>query len=49
MTGRNPDGIKDLPFPGCSDVAYGLQRLNAIIGPSWTQSAALTTSASTSC
>jgi hypothetical protein len=49
MTGRNPDGIEDLPSPDCSDVAYGSQRLNAIIGPSWTQSAAPTTSASTSC
>ena len=46
MTSRNPDGIKDLPSPG---VAYGSQRLNAVIGPSWTQSAAPTTSASTSC
>jgi hypothetical protein len=33
MTGRNPDGIEDFPSPGCSDVAYGPQRLNAIIGP----------------
>ena len=49
MTSRNPDGIEDLPSPYCSDVAYGSQRLNAIIGPSWTQSAAPTTSASTSC
>ena len=31
MTGRNPDGIEDFPSPDCSDVAYGLQRLNAII------------------
>jgi hypothetical protein len=29
MTGRNPDGIEDFPSP---DVAYGPQRLNAIIG-----------------
>jgi hypothetical protein len=28
MTGRNPDGIS----PDCSDVPYGPQRLNAIIG-----------------
>jgi hypothetical protein len=32
MTGRNPDGTEDFPSPGCSDVAYGPQRLNAIIG-----------------
>ena len=32
MTGRNPDGIEDFPSPGCSDVAHGPQRLNAIIG-----------------
>jgi hypothetical protein len=32
MTGRNPDGIEDFPSPGCSDVAYGPQRLTAIIG-----------------
>ena len=32
MTGGNPDGIEDFPSPGCSDVAYGPQRLNAIIG-----------------
>jgi hypothetical protein len=32
MTGRNPDGIEDFPSPDCSDVAYGPQRLNAIIG-----------------
>ena len=34
MTSRNPDGIEDLPSPDCSDVAYGSQRLKAIIGPS---------------
>jgi hypothetical protein len=33
MTGRNPAGIEDLPSPGCSDVAYGPQRPNALIGP----------------
>ena len=53
MTGRNPDGIEDFPSPDCSDVAYGPQRPNAIIGADeafpWTQSAAPTTSASTSC
>ena len=52
MTGRNPDGIEDFPSPDCPDVAYGPPRLNAIIGaygPSWTGSAAPTTSASTSC
>ena len=32
MTGRNPDGIEDFPSPDCSDVAYGPQRLSAIIG-----------------
>jgi len=32
MTGGNPDGIEDFPSPDCSDVAYGPQRLNAIIG-----------------
>ena len=32
MTGRNPVGIEDFPSPDCSDVAYGPQRLNAIIG-----------------
>lgn len=32
MTGRNPDGIEDFPSPGCSDVAYGPQRPNALIG-----------------
>ena len=32
MTGRNPDGIEDFPSPDCPDVAYGLPRLNAIIG-----------------
>jgi hypothetical protein len=34
MTSRNPDGIEDFPSPGCADVAYGPQRLNAIIGAS---------------
>ena len=32
MTGRNPEGIEGFPSPGCSDVACGSQRLNAIIG-----------------
>ena len=32
MTSGNPDGIEDFPSPDCSDVAYGPQRLNAIIG-----------------
>ena len=32
MTCRNPDGIEDFPSPDCPDVAYGPQRLNAIIG-----------------
>ena len=32
MTGRNPDGTQDFPSPGCSDVAYGPQRLNALGG-----------------
>ena len=32
MTGRNLDGIEDFASPDCSDVAYGPQRLNAIIG-----------------
>jgi hypothetical protein len=32
MTGRNPAGTEDFPSPGCSDVAYGPQRPNAIIG-----------------
>ena len=32
MTGRNPAGAEDFPSPGCSDVAYGPQRLNTIIG-----------------
>jgi hypothetical protein len=52
MTSRNPDGIEDLPSPDCSDVAYGPQRLNAIIGAYedfLDRSAAPTTSASTSC
>jgi hypothetical protein len=52
MTGRNPAGTEDFPSPGCSDVAYGPQRLNAIIGAYEAfldRSAALTTSASASC
>jgi len=51
MTGRNPAGIEDFPSPDCSDVAYGPQRLNAIIGAYEAfldPSAAPTTSPSTS-
>jgi hypothetical protein len=52
MTGRNPADTEDFPSPDYSDVAYGPQRLNAIIGAYEAfldRSAALTTSASASC